>query len=133
MFCLQIINLNRLPMTPSIALGILGIVIGSYFTYKISLNELKNIEKNKIKNSRKRLIIILTAIIATVIGGIFLLFYLPLPKPPSIWYLPVTMIYPLPATMWATRAIVYFRWQKKMNRKLYWENNKLISIPNYKG
>jgi len=129
-FCVNNIAMNHLPTMPVLALVLSGICVAFFPTYWFTRRQLSNLEtKNEVPYSSKKRVMVIVATIVALAVLIFLMIYFPPPNPPSLLFLPYVIIYPMPSTLSATLAVMYFSWQRKNHKKIYWENKKVIAVP----
>lgn len=136
MFCLQNDAFHHFSTVQVIPLLVAGGMIAFYPIYKYTLNQLRVLkEKGEIVYSKKRtMTYLIISVAAVIIFGALLLYYMP-PNPPSYWFLLFNLVYPMPTIVFATRAMMYHRWQKENHKWILWEKQKLIAVqpyhPNY--
>lgn len=130
MWCFPSDVIHHFSILQVIALFSSGAFIGFYFTRIQTLHQFGVLEtKGEVVTSlRKTIIYLVFAILAVIIAGVLLFRYMP-PNPPAYWYLSYNFLYSMPVSMWTTRAIMYYEWQKKNHKQIFWEKRKMVALP----
>jgi hypothetical protein len=86
-------------------------------------------EKGKIDVSRRKIsLLLISAFIFLIVITVLLFTYMPA-NPPKDWYLFYFIIYPASPTLWSTRVIYYYLWERKNNKQIYTVKSGLWAIP----
>lgn len=123
-------GVHQVPLVAIFPVTISGVLVGFYPVYRFTQKRFRALEvKGEIAlpSQKKVVLYLILAIAATIIGAILLLPHVPA-NPPFYFYLVYNFMYPGIVTIWAVSAIMWYRWQKKNNKLILTEKNKLIAV-----
>lgn len=110
------------------AMAIIALV--GFLVVRVTTNQTLNVLKEKgEKKTISKKWAILAILVCAVTAIAFLFIFLDSINPSAYGYLLLYAVYPLPAILFAARAVSFYRWEKENKRQVFIETRRLVAVP----